>query len=134
MKDDDNDNDDNNDNDEWDEAEEQDEYANKQFENINDDSFKIRVSCLKLIKNIINKYNFRINKLNQDFFNSLIEKVKLRVSDNVGEVQSSALDVFELIIVNKHNMCISIDFDEIVECIFRNINKETGMKELSKSL
>jgi len=122
------------DNAEWDEAEEQDEYANKQFENINDDSFKIRVSCLKLIKNIINKYNFRINKENQDLFNKLIDLVKDRINDNVGEVQISALDVFELIITNKNKMCVSIDFDEIIEKLFKNINKDTGMKELSKSL
>jgi len=39
----------------WGEADDNDEYANKQFDNIEDDSFKIRCATIKLAKELLAK-------------------------------------------------------------------------------
>lgn len=72
----------------WGNADEYDEQENKQFDNIEDDSFKIRIATVKLIKELLLKLT-PISKEVIKFGTETADLLADRCQDNIGEVQAA---------------------------------------------
>lgn len=116
----------------WGDADEQDEYENKQFDNIEDDSFKIRIACVKLIKELLLKLT-PVNKEVSKFGKDMADKIADRCNDNIGEVQAATFEnLYELTGASSSNL---INWDISIFHITQLFDrKDAGKKEVSKGL